>query len=154
MLLFKIYLFITREKNIRQMYKNDKLKIIAPTWNDEFELLSGSYSALDIQDYIEFIIKIHETLTDNLFIHIYINRINNRLLCKIKDEYKLKLQTPETIELFGSTKKLIDKTKNEENVPSLEEVEVVLVQYNLVDNINKSLGYYILSLPINLMAIC
>ena len=31
-------------------------------------------------------------------------------------------------------KKLIDKTKNGENVPSLEEVEAVLVQCNLVDN--------------------
>ena len=35
---------------------------------------------------------------------------------------------------LGSTKKLIDKTKNEENVPSLEVAEVVLVQCNLVDN--------------------
>ena len=24
-------------KNIRKQYKNNKLKIIAPTWNDEFE---------------------------------------------------------------------------------------------------------------------
>ena len=31
-------------------------------------------------------------------------------------------------------KKLIDKTKKGENLPSLEVVEVVLVQYNLVDN--------------------
>ena len=38
------------------------------------------------------------------------------------------------MKLFGSTKKLIDKTKNGENVPSLEVVEVVLVQCNLVDN--------------------
>ena len=38
------------------------------------------------------------------------------------------------MKLFGSTKKLIDKTKNEENVPSLEVFEVVLVQCNLVDN--------------------
>ena len=53
---------------------------------------------------------------------------------KIKDGYKLELQTPETMKLFGSTKKLIDKTKNRENVPSLEVVEVVLVQCNLVDN--------------------
>ena len=36
--------------------------------------------------------------------------------------------------LFGSTKHLIDKTKNGENVPSLEVVEEVLVQCNLVDN--------------------
>ena len=34
---------------------------------------------------------------------------------------------------FGCTKKLIDKTKNGENVPSLEVIEVVLVQCNLVD---------------------
>ena len=38
------------------------------------------------------------------------------------------------MKLFGSTKKLIDKTQNRENLPSLEVVEVVLVQYNLVDN--------------------
>ena len=48
--------------------------------------------------------------------------------------YKLELQTPETIQLFGSTKELINKTKNREKVPSLEVVEVVLVQYNLVEN--------------------
>ena len=41
---------------------------------------------------------------------------------------------PETMKLFGSTKKLIDKTKNGENVPSLEVAEVVFVQCNLVDN--------------------
>ena len=38
------------------------------------------------------------------------------------------------MKLFGRTKKLIDKTKNGENVPSLEEVEVVLAQCNLLDN--------------------
>ena len=53
---------------------------------------------------------------------------------EIKDGYKLELQTPETIKLFGSTKKLINKTKNGEKVPSLEVVEVFLVQCNLVDN--------------------
>ena len=53
---------------------------------------------------------------------------------KIKYEYKLEIQTPETMKLFGSTKKLIDKTKNLGNVPSLEVVEVVLVQCNLVDD--------------------
>ena len=38
------------------------------------------------------------------------------------------------MKLFDSTKKLIYKTKNEENVPSLEVVEIILVQCNLVDN--------------------
>ena len=38
------------------------------------------------------------------------------------------------MKLFGSIKTLIDKTKNGKNVPSLEVVEVVLVQCNLVNN--------------------
>ena len=29
-------------KNIRKQYKNNTLKIIAPTWNHEFELSDGS----------------------------------------------------------------------------------------------------------------
>ena len=36
--------------------------------------------------------------------------------------------------LFGKTKKLIGKSKNSEKVLSLEVVEVILVQCNLVDN--------------------
>ena len=51
------------------------------------------------------IIKKHETLTTLPPIHVYINRINNRLVFKIKDGYKLELQTPETMKLFSSTKK-------------------------------------------------
>ena len=38
------------------------------------------------------------------------------------------------MKLFGSSKKLIDETKNEKNVPSLEVAAVALVQCNLVDN--------------------
>ena len=41
---------------------------------------------------------------------------------------------PEIIKLFCSTKELIGNIKNGENVSSLEVDEVVLVQYNLVDN--------------------
>ena len=43
--------------NIRQQCKNNKLKIIAPTWNGDFELPDGSYSVSDIQYCIEYIIK-------------------------------------------------------------------------------------------------
>ena len=53
---------------------------------------------------------------------------------KIKDGYKLELQTPETMKSFDSKQKLIDKTENGKNVRSFEVVEVVLVQCNLVDN--------------------
>ena len=60
--------------------------------------------------------------------------INNRFVFKIIDGSKLELQTPETMKLFGNTRKLMNKTKNGENVPSLEVVEVALVQCNLVGN--------------------
>ena len=118
----------------------------------------------DIQDYIEYIIKKHETLTTILPICIYINRISNRLMFKVKDGYRLELQTPETMKLFGSRKNLIDKTKHRENVPNLEVVEVVLVQCNLVDNQylrksdvlcvfnpSKSYGYFLNVEPSNLV---
>ena len=74
----------------------------------------GSYVVSDIQGYIEYIIKKHETLTATPPIHVHINRINNRLVIKIKGGYNLELQTPETMKSFGSTSKLIDKTKNRE----------------------------------------
>ena len=32
-------------KNIKKSNKNNKFKISAPTWNEEFELPDGSYSA-------------------------------------------------------------------------------------------------------------
>ena len=50
--------------------------------------------------------KKHETLTTIPPIHVYAKRINNRLVFKIKDGYKLELQTHETMKLFGSKKKI------------------------------------------------
>ena len=43
-------------KNIKSAYNNNKFKISAPTWNDEFDLPGRSYSVSDIQDYFEYII--------------------------------------------------------------------------------------------------
>ena len=54
-------------KNIKSAYNKNKFKISAPTWNDEFDLPDSSYSISDIQNYFEFIIKKHETLTENPF---------------------------------------------------------------------------------------
>ena len=44
------------------------------------------------------------------------------------------METAENMKIFGSTKKLRDKTKNVENVPSLEVLAVTLLQCNLDDN--------------------
>ena len=71
----------------------------------------GCYYMSYTKDYIDYIIKKNETLRTISPNNVYINRINNRLVFKIKDRYKLELQTPETIKLFGSTKKLTEKTK-------------------------------------------
>ena len=49
-------------------------------------------------------IKKYEKWTTITPIHVYINRINNRLVFKVKDVYKLELQIPETMKLFGSAK--------------------------------------------------
>ena len=76
-------------KNIKSAYNNNKFKISAPTWNDTFDLPDGSYSISDIQDYFEFIIKKHETLTENPPVQIYPNKIKSRILFKIKIGYKL-----------------------------------------------------------------
>ena len=79
-------------KNIKSEYNNNKFKISAPTWNDTFDLPDGSYSIADIQDYFEFIIKKHETLTEDPPVEIYLNKIKNRIAFKIKTGYKLELK--------------------------------------------------------------
>ena len=71
-------------KNIEKSYKNNKFKISAQTWNEKFELPDGSYSVLDIQDYFEYILKKHEKVTENPSIRIYIDKIENRIISKIK----------------------------------------------------------------------
>ena len=121
-------------KNIKSQYSNNKFKIHAPTWNDEFNLPDGSYSVSDIQDYFEYIIKKHGTIADNPPVQIYVNKIRNKIVFKIKTGYKLELLSEETMQLLGSSKKDIDQNKNDEIVPKLETVEVVLVHRNLVNN--------------------
>ena len=46
-------------RNIKSSCNNNKVKISAPTWYDEFELPDGSCSVSDIQDYFKYILKKH-----------------------------------------------------------------------------------------------
>ena len=121
-------------ENIKSEYKNNEFKISALTWNETFDLPDGSYSIDDIQDYFEIIIKKNETLTEDLPIEIYPNKIKNRIFFKIKTGYKLELLTPEIMRLLRSTKKDVDADKYVEILPKLESVELVLVHCNLVKN--------------------
>ena len=113
-------------KNIKSSYNNNKFKISAPTWNDKFELPDGSYSVSDIQDYFEYILKKHGEDIDKPSVQIYVNKIENRVIFKIKDGYSLELLTPRTMKLLGNTENKIAKDKNGENEPHLEITEVVL----------------------------
>ena len=107
-------------KTIKSECTNNKVKISAPTWNDTFDLLDGSYSISDIQDYFEFIIKKHETLTEIPLVQLDWNKIKNRTVDAWNNEIVRK---------WG---KNVDQDKGGGNVPKLESVEVALVHCNLV----------------------
>ena len=80
--------------NIKSSYNNNKFKISAPTWNEEFTLPDVSYSILDIQDYFEYILKKHGENTDIIKkngkttnkspTQIYVNKTENSITFKIK----------------------------------------------------------------------
>ena len=72
--------------------------------------------------------------SENPSIIIYVSKIENTITFKIKTGYYLKLLTPETMKLLGSTESKITKDKNGENAPHLEITEVVLDQCNIVNN--------------------
>ena len=119
--IFKSLISLIRGKS----HYNNTFKMSAPIWNEEFGLPDGLYSISDIQNYFEYIFKKHVENTANPSIRIYINKIENRITLKIKTQYYVKLLTPETMNLLGSTKSKIAKDKNGENVPDLEVTEVV-----------------------------
>ena len=88
----------------------------------------------DIQDYFEFILQKHATVTDNPSIRTYIKKRENRITINIETGYYLELSTPETMKLVGSTKNKVTKDENGENMPHLEITEVVLIYCNIVNN--------------------
>ena len=99
------------QKSHTKIYKNNKLKISAPTWNEDFELPDGPYSVSDIQDCFQYILKKYEPNPDNPSIRIYVNKIENRITFKIKTGYYLELLTPEKMKLLGSAKSKMKMVK-------------------------------------------
>ena len=71
---------------MKSSYNNNEFKIYAPTWSDEFELSDGSYSISDIQDYFEYVLKKHSENVDNPSIRIYVNKIENIITLKLKQD--------------------------------------------------------------------
>ena len=66
-----------------------------------------------------YIMKKHETVTDNLPIRICVNQIENRSTFRIKTKYCLERLIPEIIKLLGITKSKVTNNENSENVPLL-----------------------------------
>ena len=100
-------------KNIKSSYNNNRFKLSAPTWSDEFELPDRSYSISDIQNQFDYILNKHSENVGNPSIRIYAKKI---------------------MELIGNTESKITKDKKGENIPHLEIVELSLVQCTLVNN--------------------
>ena len=76
----------------------------------------------------------YENLTDNHPVKIYVNKIENRITFRIETGYYLQPLRPEAMKLLESTKNIINKDENGENVPHLENTEVILVLGNITNN--------------------
>ena len=113
-------------KNIKSTYNSNKFEISAPTWNDNFICLMDHILFQTFKIILNLSLKILETITENLPIEIYVNKIKNRLYTRIV--------ISRDIELLGSTEKDVDQDKGGEHVPKLESVEVIVVHCNLVSN--------------------
>ena len=74
--LSNLSIYYTR-KSIKKSCKDNKFKMSATTWNEEFELPDRSYSVSDIQDYFEYILKKQGEKTDNKSMKIYVIKIEN-----------------------------------------------------------------------------
>ena len=51
-------------------------------------------------------------IADTPPVQIYVNKIKSRIVFKTKTGYKLKLLSPETMKLLGSTKRDVDQDKD------------------------------------------
>ena len=70
----------------------------------KFELADRSCSVSDIQDYFDYIIKKHNTVTDNSVIRTNVNKIENSIAFKIKTEYHLEFQRLKQLNSFKALK--------------------------------------------------
>ena len=134
MLRYQILAYTIHKRIQKKSQKNNKLKILSPTWNYNFKLLDRSYSVLDCQNYFEYIIKKLEPGTDNPPIRIYVNKTENRITFKCETGYYFRLLTQGTMKLLRSKKSKITKSENGEQHPYLEIIEAVLINCIISNN--------------------
>ena len=112
--------------------------------NDEFDLPDGSYSISGIQDYFEYILKKQETIANSPPMHIYVNKIKNRIVFKLKAGYKLELLSPDTRKLLVQKNMFIrikmEKIYQNQNFLKLLKQHIVIQS---IKTISKHLKYWI-----------
>ena len=113
MLLQQILAYAIHVKKIKKLYRINTFNISAATQIDIFQLPNRSYSVSDIEDYSEYIIREHETVSGNPPIRTYVNKIENRIPFKIKTRNYLEALTTESVKLLGSTKNKIKVNKSQ-----------------------------------------
>ena len=86
-------------------YTWKKIKSLIRTIDSKYQLQNGMKNL-----FFEYILKKQGEETINPSIRIYINKIENRIMFKIKTGYYLEPLTPQKTKLFWSTK--IKRTKN------------------------------------------
>ena len=121
-------------KNVKSYYNNNKFKISAPTWAIRLMCLMVLSQLLLFKIILNILLIKHETIANVSPVLIYVNKINNRIVFKIKSGYKLELLSKEAMRLLESSADTIDSDKNSELVPKLESVDLFLVHCNLVNN--------------------
>ena len=92
----------TITKNLKYQLQHGMLKI----WTSD-----ALYFISNIQDYFEYILKEHGEIIDKPSAKIYVNKIENRIIFRIKKGYGLELLTSETMKLLGSAENKITKSK-------------------------------------------
>ena len=124
---------------MEEILKKNHTKII----NLKYQLQLGMKNLNYLMDYIMYqkfkillgILKKHQTVTANPSFRIYVSKIENSVTYKIKAGYYFKILMSETMKLFGGTKSEITKDENGKNVPHLEITEVVVIHFNIVNNV-------------------
>ena len=121
-------------KNIKKSYINNNFKTSTPRGMKSLNYLMDHILHQVFRIIFKISLKKYETITDNISIMTYINKIENRITFEATTGYHLELLTPETMELLERTKSKITKDKSGKNVPHLEIAEVVLILCNIVNN--------------------
>ena len=134
MFVYGILAFTIHEKILKSYTKIINLKYQLLYGITSLNYLMGHILCQLFKITLNISLKNHEEKTDNPSIKMFVIKMVNIIMFKIKTGYYVQLLTLETIKLLRNTKSKITKDKNGENTSCLEITEVVSVHCNIVNN--------------------